>query len=288
MYPLIPILIYLSTFSLQAAQGVHAAETRIAGLHQATKDKEKRIVGLLQTIKEKDAEHGKVVSDVMASAAENYGKLEKQLQDAVNKLKDAEEKMRSDSEQRAKAEAELVPLRNRIQLLESECCQSIEKARIDGIREGRAEGEQKVLDEVADQLELVYNRSFRDGWKAALKEAGVPTSSELFLREKTPLPYPEVDLKESDKEDEEERGVGTDEDDVQIVREVGPPPVFTPADPPSASADPTPTGSVPARTEDPSVQMDIAPPAQTDVAPPASVLTDSVSSVVNDPVAPQV
>ena len=121
-----------------------------------------------------------------------------------------------------------------------------------------------------------------------MKEAGVPTSSELFLREKTPLPYPEVDLKESDKEDEEERGVGTDEDDVQIVREVGPPPVFTPADPPSASADPTPTGSVPARTEDPSVQMDIAPPAQTDVAPPASVSTDSVSSVVNDPVAPQV
>ena len=117
MYPLIPILIYLSTFSLQAAQGVHAAETRIAGLHQATKDKEERIVGLLQTIKEKDAEHGKVVSDVMASAAENYGKLEKQLQDAVNKLKDAEEKMRSDSEQRAKAEAELVPLRNRIQLI---------------------------------------------------------------------------------------------------------------------------------------------------------------------------
>ena len=159
------VLITLFSLCFKAAQGVHAAETRVAGLHQATKDKEERIVGLLQTMKEKDAEHKKVVSDVMATAAENYGKLEKRLQEAVDKLKDAEEKMRSESEQRAKAEAELVPLQNRIQLLESECCQSIEKARIDGIREGKAVGEQKILDEVKDQLELVYNRSFRTDGK---------------------------------------------------------------------------------------------------------------------------
>ena len=159
------VLITLFSLCFKAAQGVHATETRVAGLHQATKDKEERIVGLLQTMKEKDAEHKKVVSDVMATAAENYGKLEKRLQEAVDKLKDAEEKMRSESEQRAKAEAELVPLQNRIQLLESECCQSIEKAWIDGIREGKAVGEQKILDEVKDQLELVYNRSFRTDGK---------------------------------------------------------------------------------------------------------------------------
>ena len=239
-------------------------------------------------MKEKDAEHEKVVSDVMATAAENYGKLEKRLHEAVNKLKDAEEGVRSESELRAKAEAEQVSLRDRIQLLESECCQSIEKARIDGIHEGKAEGEQKILDEVADQLELVYNKSFRDGWKAALKEAGVSTSSELFLRERTPLPYPKVDLRESDKEDEGEKGDGTDEDDVQIVGEVGPPPVLTPADHSTTSADPAPTVSVPAQTEDPHVQTVIAPPTQTDAVLPVSASTDSVSSAVNDPVAPQV
>ena len=247
-------------------------------------------------MKEKDSEHEKVVSDVMATAAENYGKLEKRLHEAVNKLKDAEEGVRSESELRAKAEAEQVSLRDRIQLLESECCQSIEKARIDGIHEGKAEDEQKILDEVADQLELVYNKSFRDGWKAALKEAGVSTSSELFLRERTPLPYPKVDLRESDKEDEGEKGDGTDEDDVQIVGEVGPPPVLTSADHSTASADPAPTVSVPAQTEDPPVQTDIAPPTQTDVTPPTqtdvalpvSASIDSVSSAVNDPVAPQV
>jgi hypothetical protein len=47
-------------------------------------------------MKEKDAEHEKVVSDVMATAAENYGKLEKRLHEATNKLKDAEEKVRSE------------------------------------------------------------------------------------------------------------------------------------------------------------------------------------------------
>ena len=54
-------------------------EARVTGLHQAVKDKEEQIVGLNQTMNEKDAEHQKVVSDVMATAAENYGKVEKQL-----------------------------------------------------------------------------------------------------------------------------------------------------------------------------------------------------------------
>ena len=68
-------------------------EARVTGLHQAVKDKEEQIVGLNQTMNEKDAEHQKVVSDVMATAAENYGKVEKQLQEATSKLKDAEEKL---------------------------------------------------------------------------------------------------------------------------------------------------------------------------------------------------
>jgi phosphopantetheine adenylyltransferase len=46
-------------FCLKAAQGVHAAEARISGLHQTMKDKE--------------AEHEKTLSDVMGNAADNYG-----------------------------------------------------------------------------------------------------------------------------------------------------------------------------------------------------------------------
>ena len=236
------------------------------------KDKEEQIVGLNQTMNEKDAEHQKVVSDVMATAAENYGKVEKQLQEATSKLKDAEEKVRSESEQREKAEAELAPLHDRIRRLESECCQSIEKARIDGIREGRAEGDQRILDEVADQLELVYNRSFRDGWKATLTKTGTSTTSDLFLRENTPLPFPQVDLKASD--DEAEEGEGGERKD-EVVEELGGSeivPILIPTHDVSGPVPTVPLDPTLSQTEEPSEKEEATPlvSAPPDSVPPSS------------------
>jgi hypothetical protein len=70
-------MIFLCIFCLKAAQGVHAAEARIAELHLSAKEKEERVADLLRTMKEKEAEQEKTLSDVMGTAAENYEKLEK-------------------------------------------------------------------------------------------------------------------------------------------------------------------------------------------------------------------
>ena len=182
---------------------------------------------------------------MMANAANNYRTLEKQLLETTNLMKDAEEKARTESEQRIKVEAELDQLKEKIKLLESECVRSIGEARVEGKREGKDEGEQSVLNEVKEQLELVYNRSFRDGWKAALKKAGTPATSDLLLRENTPLPYPEADLRASDKEDAEEEGDETEEDEVQVVGGVEAIPVLTPADCPPAPVNPVPADLAP-------------------------------------------
>ena len=249
---------------MKAAQGVHAAEARIAGLHLAAKEKEERAANLLRTMKEKEAEQEKALSDMMGAAAENYGKLEKQLHATVNKMKDAEEQARSESEKRAKAEAELTDLKAQLTLLESR----ISEAREGGLRAGRAEGEQKVLDEVKDQLELVYNRSFRDGWKAALTKVETPITSDLFLRENTPLPYPEAALEALDNEAEEGEGGEREEEEVEVLRSCEVVPIPTPTD-----ALPAPIPAVPG---DPTPAQANEPPAQEEAALLVSALTDLV------------
>jgi hypothetical protein len=67
-------------------------------------------------------------------------------------MKEAEEKARTESEQRTKIEADLVQLQEKVKTLEAKCVSSISEAREDGKREGNQEGKQEVLNEVKDQL----------------------------------------------------------------------------------------------------------------------------------------
>jgi hypothetical protein len=61
-------------------------------------------------------------------------------------MKEVEEKTRIEFEQRAKVEAELIQLQEKIKNLEAECIRSIGEAR----EEGKREGKQEVLGEVKD------------------------------------------------------------------------------------------------------------------------------------------
>uniref|UniRef100_A0A2N9G866 Uncharacterized protein n=1 Tax=Fagus sylvatica TaxID=28930 RepID=A0A2N9G866_FAGSY len=191
-----------------------------------------------KTLRDKVDEHEKTLQDMMTIAADNYGKIEKRLHEAINQMKDAEEKARTETEQRAKAEAELGKLQERVRLLESECLRSIGEAKEEGIREGRAQGEQK--------------------------EAGVPATSDLHLRERTPLPFLETDLRESDKEDAEEEENEEEEDDVQVVGVVeanAVPALPTPTDNPPAPDCSAPEDLVLVSAEDTAVPPDSAPAA---------------------------
>uniref|UniRef100_A0A2N9EQ94 Uncharacterized protein n=1 Tax=Fagus sylvatica TaxID=28930 RepID=A0A2N9EQ94_FAGSY len=87
----------------------------------------------------------------------------------IQKMKDAEEKARAEAELKAKMEAKVVKLQGKVRLLESECIQSISQA--------REEGKQ---------------------------EADILSSSDMFVRSNTPLPYPDAGLKESDDEEEDD------------------------------------------------------------------------------------
>jgi hypothetical protein len=186
-----------------------------------------KVFCLNERLRNKKAEHNKVMAEVMESAMANYTALEKEHFKALNKMKEAEERARTEAEQKAKIEAEVVQLREKVRNLKAECIQTIGKA--------RAEGEQEVMGEVRAQLQEVFNCGFRDGWKSALRKADVPNSSDLFLRDSTPLPYPQAGLKDSDDEDEEDDEDETEEaGGEQEDRAVDP--ASPVADNPSASA----------------------------------------------------
>jgi hypothetical protein len=183
--------------------------------------------------------------DVLVDSANNYGTLEKKHFETINAMKVAEEKARTEPEQRAKVEAELIQMQEKVKNLEAKCICSIGEAR----EEGKQEGKQEVLVEVKDQIQGVYNRSFRDGWKAALKKVDVPATSDLLARENTPLPYPEAGLRELDKEDEADEDDENDETETEEVgdarddRAADPTPILI--DDPPSPAGPAPVDPAP-------------------------------------------
>jgi hypothetical protein len=191
---------------------------------------ESRVFCLNERLRDKEAEHNKALAEVMESATTNYTALEKEHFKALNNMKEAKERARIEAEQKAKMEAKVSQLREKVKNLKAKCIQSIDMA--------QEEGKQEVMGKVRAQLQGVFNRGFRDGWKSALKKVDLPDSSDLFSRDHTPLPYPEAGMKDSDDEDEE--------DDKDEAEEAGGEQDHQVVDPASAIVDNPPAPSDPA------------------------------------------
>jgi hypothetical protein len=177
---------------------------------------ESRVQDVEEALKGKEAEHNEAVAEVLEEATANYKKLEMEHHDTINKMKDAEEKASAEVELKARFEAEVVQLKDKVKLLEAECVRLIGLAREERIQEGKKAGQEEMMDQVRTNFQGVFNRGFRDEWKSALKKAKVLRTSKWFLRERTPLPYPEAGLRASDAEEEDD-----DEDEEDEAEEIG-------------------------------------------------------------------
>ncbi len=69
-----------------------------------------------------------------------------------------------------------------------------------------------------------------------MKKADVPSSSNMYIKSNTPIPYPKVGLKESDDEDEDDDDEAKEAEAEQEAQEVDPAP-------PVIGNPPTPNGS---------------------------------------------
>uniref|UniRef100_A0A2N9H9D4 Uncharacterized protein n=1 Tax=Fagus sylvatica TaxID=28930 RepID=A0A2N9H9D4_FAGSY len=177
------------------------------------------------------------ITEELQKKGADYKKLEDQHFKNIKLMKEAEEQARVEVENRKKMEVELAKQKEKVRKLESECIATIERARIDGIAEGKAEGKklgyERAMEEARTQFRMVYNTGFRKGWKSALTKTEQPETSELFLRSNTPIPYPEERLKDSDNEaqeegeEEEDEGEEGAEETVPDRREEVPPSVPT-------------------------------------------------------------
>uniref|UniRef100_A0A2N9GIS9 Uncharacterized protein n=1 Tax=Fagus sylvatica TaxID=28930 RepID=A0A2N9GIS9_FAGSY len=189
------------------------------GLMMATQgilSMEARVFRLTEKLQKKDVEHEKSMSEVLESAADSYKKLEDGHFKNINIMKEAEGRARTEEEKRIQMEAELTGMREKMKKLESECVLLISKAHKEGMEEGLEKGKdlgkEGAMGEVATQFKMVYNSGFRNGWKSALSKTKQPETPDLYLRAKTPLPYPDAGLNNSDDEAEDEDDEGDEEE----------------------------------------------------------------------------
>ena len=181
---------------------------------------EARVFRLTEKQQKKDAEHEKNMTEVLESATNNYKKLEDEHFKNINIMKETKEQVQTEETKRAKAEAEIAEIREKMRKLESECILSIRKAQEEGMAKGKKLGKEGAMEEVKAQFQMVYNSGFRHGWKSALSKTEQPETSDLCLCANTPLPYPKAGLKNSDdevdeEEEEEEEEVQGEEDRIQ-------------------------------------------------------------------------
>jgi hypothetical protein len=87
----------LCIVSPQAAQGILTLEPRIYDLEEI--------------LKGKDEKHAKAMAKVVEDATISYKKLEQEHHNNINRMKDAEEKARTEAKQKSKAEAEAADLK---------------------------------------------------------------------------------------------------------------------------------------------------------------------------------
>jgi hypothetical protein len=80
------------------------------------------------------------ITEELQKKGADYKKLEDQHFKNIKLMKEAEEQARVEVENRKKMEVELAEQKEKVRKLESECIATIERARIDGIAEGKAEG----------------------------------------------------------------------------------------------------------------------------------------------------
>jgi hypothetical protein len=186
--------LFFTCVVIQATQGVMSMEARV--------------YRLTEKLQNNAADHEKSMSEVIKTATDNYTKLEDEHFRTVNLLKETEERVRTEETKRAKAEAEVAEIKEKMKELQSECVLRLGNAHKEGMEEGLKKGKElgreEAMDEVATQFKLVYNSGFRHGWKSALNKTEQPETSNLFLRTNTPLPYPDAGLKNSDDEGDEE------------------------------------------------------------------------------------
>uniref|UniRef100_A0A2N9HFB0 Uncharacterized protein n=1 Tax=Fagus sylvatica TaxID=28930 RepID=A0A2N9HFB0_FAGSY len=181
------------------------------GLMMATQgvmSMEARVYRLTEKLQNNAADHEKSMSEVIKAVTDNYTKLEDEHFRTVNLLKETEERVRTEETKRAKAEAEVAEIKEKMKELQSECVLWLGNAHKvgmeEGLKKGKELGREEAMDEVTTQFKLVYNSGFRHGWKSALNKTEQPETSNLFLHTNTPLPYPDAGLKNSDDEGDEE------------------------------------------------------------------------------------